>query len=99
MVLYKNTQGIVITLSIVQDGSAVDLTGYNAQLVLERPDGVDLVRPMNVVDPVNGIVSYEVRPDDFTMTGQWRAQVKIYDPDTEFWSDKFGIFVLPTLQD
>lgn len=99
MVLYKGTHGILLVMTIVKDGSVVDLTGLNARLILEGPNGVDLVRNMAVLDPTNGVVAYEVQPDDFTVTGRWRGQVELYNDDMAFWTDQFGIVVLPTLQE
>lgn len=93
--------GAVITLTLTEDGVAVDLTNATTtEMILESARGRRLTRTAWVVAPAtDGVLQYATVAGDIAHAGRLRVQAHLaFDGGTtEFWSSVVEFDVGPNL--
>lgn len=70
-----------LRLQLLEDGMDKNLTGFTGQIRIRgtRSDTVIVDSPVDIVDPVNGIVEYDWTAGDTSSPGIYQAEVTIDD--------------------
>ncbi len=68
--------GIAIELTIKQDNTAQDISGYSVTYLFEKPDGTTASKAGALSDGgTGGVVTYTLADGDIDQIGQWNVQV------------------------
>lgn len=93
--------GAVITISITEAGSPVDLTNATTtEMILKGPRGPARVRTASIVAPASGgVVQYATVAGDIAHAGKLGVQLHLEfgGGTTEFWSSVVELDVGPNL--
>lgn len=83
VILVENDEGVDITITVEEDGAAVDIsTATTKQLKFQYPDGTGVIKDGEfVTDGSDGKLKYSTEAGFLTPAGRWKVQ---------------GYFVLPT---
>lgn len=92
--------GAVITLTVVEGDTPVDLTNADEiTFFLKGPKGPRLAYEVSADgDPTDGIIHYATVAGDIAHAGKYQAQARILFADTsEFWTSVYEFTVGPNL--
>jgi hypothetical protein len=95
--------GTRLVLNLLDDGLPLDLTGATITLRLNypaTPARISFDRTADIAgDPLLGIAEYFSVVGDFGVSGGWKAQATVENPEGEWHSDWFEFDVDKNLSD
>lgn len=76
--IYVGDEGTRFNFTIMEEGAAVNLTGYTSlQVRFQRPDKTTFDRTLEVVDETVGEVRYTTLSTDLDQAGRWHFQLML----------------------
>lgn len=86
--IHLNDVGTEFRLTILESGSAVDVSSATNYIKFSKPDNTVVTQSGSFhTDGTDGIVKYVSASGDLDTVGTWRIQVLVDYGSTEFYSD------------
>lgn len=97
--LQAGVVGAVITVTLTEDGAALNLTtAASVEVVLRGPRGPRVTKDATIIDAANGLVRVSTAAADLDLHGKWQIQARItFDDGTIFPSEVLTFEVGPNL--
>ena len=97
--IHKDDIGTVFTITFVENGTAVDISGATTKTFdFEDPDATVVTQAGTFgSDGTNGILKYTTVSGDINKSGRWRIQGKIIMPSGTFKSSIEDFIVVSNL--
>lgn len=95
--MHNGDFGTVITVTIIEDGAAVDISAATAhKFILTRPDG-SYINPVAVfkTDGTDGKLQYTLVSGDLNQAGKYSLQAKVTFASGTYYSEVIPLNVLP----